>query len=544
MYIRLLHLKPRDFAAICASCGVNLFLQALTSGGGDDKTEQSVRTALNRARAPLKTPAKLEEIREKIDEAMTRAGIRAAESMMVTGLQGSTQATSQVVPAAALTAVFGHLTMVEQHSRDERQETLNALKAANEAGNNAQKFMANVAMKAIDALSPQKPVGTETRDATVIDQDAFASKVADKVNKVISAQSTALPPVEGKPKAPPQHSNGDKFEQVSRQLFTPAESGGNSAPSDFVCETVKQEEETKKSIGSTTAAPAVLNRALEAGASNASSTRFTGADASGVKVAQNVDHDAETATKSSVNLSRTSKKRMAEDGGIGDNNKTPLKKRRLIDEGETITDKDSKEPPTTPFGSCANLPTFSDVVAAGASDNGASAGFGFTPSAGVSGEVEDSHPFGNLQEVPESNNGEGNEEEIHSTSVVMFEQEGDSVSSRGDGNARFLRTKGTENPPTRLVLQVNSGQLTLVNVWLDKYCQARRIIGTKYVQFDYIDEGNLCQCLFKPKDSTDIEPFYDHLKDAIGTHVSCPDSNDISLGSLQTLARARLGEAD
>ncbi|EJK54133.1 hypothetical protein THAOC_26306, partial [Thalassiosira oceanica] len=102
-----------------------------------------------------------------------------------------------------------------------------------------------------------------------------------------------------------------------------------------------------------------------------------------------------------------------------------------------------------------------------ASDNGASAGFGFTPSAGVSGEVEDSHPFGNLQEVPESNNGEGNEEEIHSTSVVMFEQEGDSVSSRGDGNARFLRTKGTENPPTRLVLQVNSGQLTLVNVWLD-----------------------------------------------------------------------------
>ncbi|EJK53164.1 hypothetical protein THAOC_27452, partial [Thalassiosira oceanica] len=39
MYIRLLHLKPRDFAAICASCGVNLFLQALTSGGGDDKTD-------------------------------------------------------------------------------------------------------------------------------------------------------------------------------------------------------------------------------------------------------------------------------------------------------------------------------------------------------------------------------------------------------------------------------------------------------------------------------------------------------------------------
>jgi len=91
--------------------------------------------------------------------------------MMVTGLQGSTQATSQVVPAAALTAVFGHLTTVEQHHRHERQETLkeilkasnNAFKAANEASNNAleaninsQKIIADISKKAIDALSPQK----------------------------------------------------------------------------------------------------------------------------------------------------------------------------------------------------------------------------------------------------------------------------------------------------------------------------------------------------------------------------------------------------
>ena len=63
-----------------------------------------------------------------------------------------------------------------------------------------------------------------------------------------------------------------------------------------------------------------------------------------------MDHGVKAATKNPVNLSRTSKKRMAEDGGIGDNNKTPLKKRRLIDKGETIIDKDSKEPPTTHFG--------------------------------------------------------------------------------------------------------------------------------------------------------------------------------------------------
>ncbi|EJK56562.1 hypothetical protein THAOC_23529, partial [Thalassiosira oceanica] len=85
-----------------------------------------------------------------------------------------------VVPAAALTAVFGHLTMVEQHHRHERQETLkeilkasnNAFKAANEASNNAleaninsqkikadinsQKIKADISKKAIDALSPQK----------------------------------------------------------------------------------------------------------------------------------------------------------------------------------------------------------------------------------------------------------------------------------------------------------------------------------------------------------------------------------------------------
>jgi len=85
MYIRLLDLKPRELAAIFASCGVNLFLEALTSGGGDDKTEQSVRSALNRARAPLKNPAKLGKVKEKIDEAMARASRRVLRENRVDG---------------------------------------------------------------------------------------------------------------------------------------------------------------------------------------------------------------------------------------------------------------------------------------------------------------------------------------------------------------------------------------------------------------------------------------------------------------------------
>ncbi|EJK45625.1 hypothetical protein THAOC_35753 [Thalassiosira oceanica] len=179
IYCMFVHESAKVFSfTVLKSGGDSSFYKTMMS---DDATaKRSLQNALNSARQQLKNPKKRERIEREINEAWKSAdsvgtGTLVAAAAPSAGLLCPTGHISStavpVVPAAALTAVFGHLTTVEQHHRHERQETLkeilkasnNAFKAANEASNNAleaninsQKIIADISKKAIDALSPQK----------------------------------------------------------------------------------------------------------------------------------------------------------------------------------------------------------------------------------------------------------------------------------------------------------------------------------------------------------------------------------------------------
>lgn len=252
-------------------------------------------------------------------------------------------------------------------------------------------------------------------------------------------------------------------------------------------------------------------------------------------------HDAkQAATKSPAKLGQTPKKRSRSTAECsdGDINKTPVKRRRFSnsnpDKKNTITSNNTEVQPET-FGSGYNhqLTSFSAFAEARAEDGEASSGFDATLAASKgSGEVEgteDTPTFGNSQEKAEIINGEENEAVLLKILVRWFEPDNTGkLCAKGEVILRLLQSKYSSS--IRLVVRGSSGQLVLLNVWLDPVqCTAsRRRRDEKYVQLNYIDaKGKMCQYMLQLAIS-DVEPLCEHLKAVLGTHVSCPACHDIT----------------
>jgi len=254
-----------------------------------------------------------------------------------------------------------------------------------------------------------------------------------------------------------------------------------------------------------------------------------------------VGHDAkQAATKSPAKLGQTPKKRSRSTAECsdGDINKTPAKRRRFSnsnpDKKNTITSNNTEVQPET-FGSGYNhqLTSFSAFAEARAEDGEASSGFDATLAASKgSGEVEgteDTPTFGNSQEKAEIINGEENEAVLLKILVMWFEPDNTGkLCAKGEVILRLLQSKDSSS--IRLVVRGSSGQLVLLNVWLDPVqCTAsRRRRDEKYVQLNYIDaKGKMCQYMLQLAIS-DVEPLCEHLKAVLGTHLSCPACHDIT----------------
>ncbi|EJK46738.1 hypothetical protein THAOC_34581 [Thalassiosira oceanica] len=241
------------------------------------------------------------------------------------------------------------------------------------------------------------------------------------------------------------------------------------------------------------------------------------------RVKQNVGHDAkQTATKTPTKLRQTPKKRSTAEGSDGDINKTPAKKQRFSnsnpDKKNTFTSNNTEVQSKT-FGSGYNhqLTSFSTFAKARAGDCAASSGFGATLAASKgSGEVEgteDTPTFGNSQKKAEIMNGEENKAVLLEISVMWFEPDNTGkLCAKGEVILRLLKSKDSSS--IRLVVRGCSGQLVLLNVWLDPVqCTAsRRRRDEKYVQLNYIDaKGKMCQYMLQLAIS-DVEPLCKHLK--------------------------------